>query len=152
MCTHRHTHTHTHTPKERDINKATKSSKLSPIKLSYDILTQGFKFAIFNYYKKVLLKKETNEYMKLLGIGTRTTRQAINFANSMSMIHNNTESLFSTSVYPSMWKSNVKLDDFMEIKMDDLFEGIVKTIIEVQMCFINHTTNGILMAHLAIQS
>ena len=69
-------------------------------------------------------KKETTEYMKLLGIGTRTTRYAINFANSMSMVHNNAESLFSIFVYRSMWKSNVKLDDFMETPMHHLFEGI----------------------------
>ena len=122
-------------PKERDINKANKSSKLSPIKLSYNILTQGLEFAIFNYYKKVWSKKETTEYMKLLGIGTRVTRYAIDFANSMSTSHNNPESLFSTFIYPSMWKSNLNLDDFLETPMHHLFEGIVKTIIEVQMSF-----------------
>ena len=48
-------------PKERDIKKATKASKLLPIQLSYIILTQGLDFAIFSYYKKVWTKKEATE-------------------------------------------------------------------------------------------
>ena len=122
-------------PKERDIKKATKDSFLYPIKLSYSILTQGLEFAIFNYYKKVWSKKETVEYLKLLGVGTRISTYAINYANSKTTEYNNSESLFETFVYPSMWKSNIHLDNFLETPMHHLFEGIVKTIIDVQMIF-----------------
>ena len=69
-------------PKERDIKKASKDSFLFPIKLSYKILIQGLEFAVFNFYKKVWSKKETMEYLKLLGVGTRISTYAINYAIS----------------------------------------------------------------------
>ena len=122
-------------PKERDIKKASKDSFLFPIKLSYKILIQGLEFAVFNFYKKVWSKKETMEYLKLLGVGTRVSTYAINYAISKTNDYNDCNSLFKTFVYPSMWKSNINLEDFLETPMHHLFEGIVKTIIEVQMNF-----------------
>ena len=136
-------------PKEKDIKKATKDSFLYPIKLSYNILTQGLEFAIFNFYKNVWSKKETMEYLKLLGVGTRISTYAINYANTKTTEYNDSESLFETFVYPSMWKSNINLEDFLETPMHHLFEGIVKTIIEVQMIFLNITANGTLMEDIA---
>ena len=47
----------------------------------------------------------------------------------------NVENLFANFKHPSLWKSGLQLDDFVETPMHHLFEGIVKSIIELQMDF-----------------
>ena len=53
------------------------------------------------------------EYLKLLGVGTRISTYAINCAIKKTTEYNDSESLFGTFVYPSMWKSNINLEDFL---------------------------------------
>ena len=54
------------------------------------------------------------EYLKLFGVGTRISAYTINYANSKTTEYSDSESLFGTFVYPSMWKSNINLEGFLE--------------------------------------
>ena len=122
-------------PTDRDVKFATKNNHLRPIKLTYDILVQGLDFATFNYHTNTWSKKETNEYLRILGVSSRTTKYVIEYANSFSSKTDNIDILLKSFTHPSLWKSGLRLDSFLETPMHHLFEGIVKTIIEIQMDF-----------------
>ena len=103
--------------------------------MTYDILVQGLDFATFNYHTNTWSKKETNEYLRILGVSSRTTKYVIEYANSFSSKTDNIDILLKSFTHPSLWKSGLRLDSFLETPMHHLFEGIVKTIIEIQMDF-----------------
>ena len=122
-------------PKGRDIIDVWKEKKMRPLKLSYDVLIKGLEFATFNYHRKYWSKTETCEYLRLLGVSSQETKNALNYASEYSADAPNVETLFQNYKYPSFWKSGLQLDNFVETPMHHLFEGIVKSIIELQMDF-----------------
>lgn len=108
---------------------------MRPIKLTYNILIKGLEFATFNYHTKYWSKTETCEYLRLLGVASATTDYALDFASKYPSTAPDAETLFQNFTYPSFWKSSLQLDNFVETPMHHIFEGIVKSIIEVQMEF-----------------
>ena len=120
-------------PTGRDI--ADTSSRLFPIKLSYLVLKQGLQFALFNFYTHVWTKGETKVYLKLVGIPERVLEDvSANTSSQDNSIENITQFLRDYT-YPSMWETCLDLEQFIETPMHLLFEGIVKSLIEIQMDF-----------------
>jgi len=122
-------------PQGREIEQTWNEKKMRPLKLTYDILLKGLEFAVFNYHTKCWSKSEASEYLRLLGIGSQTTNYALNYAATYPSKTQNVQELFKDFKYPSLWKSGLQLDNFVETPMHHLFEGIIKSIIEIQMEF-----------------
>jgi len=122
-------------PKGREIEQVWIEKKMRPMKLNYDVLTKGLEFGVFNYHRKYWSKSEASEYLRLLGIGSQTTKYALDYASAYPSQAETAETLFQNFKYPSLWKSGLSLDIFVETPMHHLFEGIVKSIIEIQMEF-----------------
>ena len=117
-------------PKGREIEERWKDKKVRPLRLTYGILTKGLEIAIFNYHTKTWNKVEATEYLRLIGVSSHTTTYALNYASTYPKKTENIDSLLENFKYPSLWKSNIKLDNFIETPMHHIFEGIVKSIIE----------------------
>ena len=122
-------------PKGREIEERWNDRKLRPLRLTYDILIKGLEIAIFNYHTKTWNKVEATEYLRLIGVSSHTTNYALNYAATYPKKTENIDSLMANFKYPSLWKSNIKLDNFIETPMHHIFEGIVKSIIELLMDF-----------------
>ena len=111
------------------------STRLFPIKLSYIVLKQGLQFALFNYHSNTWTKAEKKVYLKLVGIPERFLDEVSSHASSHNLSIENIGSYFKDLTYPSMWETCLDLEQFIETPMHLLFEGTVKSLIEIQMDF-----------------
>lgn len=111
------------------------NTRLFPMKLSYDSLKKGLQFAMFNYLTHTWTKGESKVYLKLVGIPDRVIDDALPHTRSQDMSIENIVEVINNYTYPPMWEANYTLEQFIETPMHLLFEGIAKSLIEVQMDF-----------------
>ena len=108
---------------------------LYPLQLSYKGLNKGLKYALYNHLKGIWKKKETIVYLKILGMKDSTILDMIEKANSNLKVRNDViEAIFHTN-FPPMWTTILTLDQFIETPMHHLFEGLVKSSIEVLIVY-----------------
>ena len=74
-------------------------------------------------------------YLKLLGVCNQTIRIAIRYGLNQPQSFDNIKDLMGNFMYPSIWKSCIQIEEFIETPMHHLFEGVIKAIIELQMDF-----------------
>ena len=105
---------------------------LYPIELSYEHLIQGAKYSFFNCYHRMWNKTSTVTYLKSLGINEKyavdyiydtalTCRSIVNFDES---------SLYNHLTFPVLWTSSSTLDQCIDTPMHQIFQGVVKSIVE----------------------
>jgi len=111
------------------------TTRLFPIKLSYEILKQGLQFAMFNYHTHTWTKGESKVYLKLVGIPERIIDVALPHTRSPGLSIESIVETVQSYTYPSMWETCLDIEQFIETPMHLLFEGIVKSLIEIQMDF-----------------
>ena len=102
------------------------------MKLTYDVLIQGVKYSFFNCFHNMWTKSSTVTYLKSLGINEKYAINNIyDTALACRSVNNFEESsLFNYITYPVLWTSGLTLDQCIDTPMHQLFQGIVKTIVE----------------------
>ena len=111
---------------------------LYPLQLSYKGLTQGLKYALYNHLKGNWKKRETVVYLKLLGMKDSTILNMIDKANSNLKVSNDVIKAIFQINFPPMWTTILTLDQFIETPMHHLFEGLVKSSIEVLIVYLKY--------------
>jgi len=124
-------------PVGRDIVKDNRTKKLRPIKLSYNILVNGVKAACYNLHTKQWKIVETRTYLKTLGISSSLTEKVIAHAVNNNQNYIDANECVDTVLLPKIWNDKTfSIDQFLETPMHHLFEGIIKSLIEVTMDFL----------------
>ena len=123
-------------PSHRDISKP--FEKMVPIRVSYDILTKGMKFAFWNYLHSTWNKSETQTYFRLIGISTSYFQKVIEFADHQKQYLPVSSNILDTIPLPSMWASIFRLEQSIDTPMHLLFQGVTKTIIEQSKEYFKH--------------
>lgn len=119
------------------INKLQKGY-LYPLELSYELLSQGLRYALFNYLSGVWKKRQTVVYLKILGMKDNSINQMMetSFIN-MQSTQKVMDAILQTN-FPPMWSSVLTLDQFIETPMHHLFEGIVKACIDILILYMKY--------------
>lgn len=124
------------TPTTHPIFKPRQSRKMFPYKQNYCSMKQGVNFALFNLYTKTWKSNEGTAYLKMFGLSATTITKIIEFAtNDSSKEDHDDTHIYDRYKYPCMWSSSLELHQFVEVPMHHIFEGIVKSIIEIQISF-----------------
>ena len=108
------------------------------IKLNYNLLKDATKFGLYNYMIKKWSKKECISFLKLLCIKESRISYLIQGLPTSNMSNAETAHEISKVKFPAMWDSILTLDQFIETPMHHLFEGIVKSCIEVLIQFLKY--------------
>lgn len=118
-------------PRLRESTDKLLNGFLYPLNLTYEKLTEGLKYALFNYLTENWSKKETVVYLKLLGVKDSTIQDMIEQSfKALGSTNDAVKAIYQTE-FPPMWSSIISLDQFIETPMHHLFEGLVKTVIEL---------------------
>ena len=123
-------------PASRDVIPKNSNMKLKPIQLTYSILKSSLRFAVYNYYHQDWNKEQTKTYLQLVGVSTSCAESAIAYAKSCRACSDPISNLLENLPIPTMWKStNIRLEQFIDTPMHQLFQGIVNSIIVLTMDF-----------------
>ena len=123
-------------PPTHPIFKPRQVRKLFPYKQNYTSLKQGVHFAIYNLHQKSWKPKEGIAYLKMFGLSGNTISGILEFAANKNLAQDNVQiPFFEKYKFPCMWSSSLDLDQFIEVPMHHIFEGIVKATIEIQISF-----------------
>ena len=92
-------------PIGRESSKILQKGHLYPIELSYEILSQGLRYALFNYLNGVWRKRETVVYLKILGMKDNSINQMmekslINMEKTQKIM----DAIMETN-FPPMWST-----------------------------------------------
>ena len=129
-------------PVGRDIVQHKSRPALSPVKISYPYLIAGMKAACYNLHIKQWRVIETRIYLKLLGVSTALTDILIKHATEQIHQTITTEEVCDQLPLPHLWTDNLlDIDQFLETPMHHLFEGIVKSLMEVTMEYLKFYKN-----------
>ena len=111
---------------------------LHPIELSYPLLIQGVQFCFFNCYHGYWTQASAMVYLKSIGInesyGKEKIYQVALKCQSDSSI--TSSSLFDYITYPVHWNCGASLDQCIDTPMHQIFQGVVKSIIEKTMSWL----------------
>jgi len=121
-------------PSGRDIVQNKFSLSLGPVSLSYPYLVAGMRAACYNLHSKQWKVIETRSYLKLLGVSTSLTDSLIQYTTKQICTTMSTEDVCEQLPLPQLWTDNLfEIDQFLETPMHHLFEGIIKSLIEISM-------------------
>ena len=107
---------------------------LYPMELTYQKMIDGVKFCFFNCYHGVWKKANVITYMKSLGINERFSNENIYSVATRLRRSNVTYSSTIVNKYlclPIHWTYGTELDQCIDTPMHHLFQGIVKSIMEL---------------------
>ena len=125
-------------PEGRRTIQDLRDGHLFPMKLTYDVLTNGLKFALFNHFNGNWSKKETIVYLKLLGMkDSSISTMIINCKSKIEELNDVIKAVYETE-FPPMWSTILSLDQFIETPMHHLFEGLVKTVIDLLSLYLKY--------------
>lgn len=122
-------------PKGRDEFSVNGSQDMLPLKLDYSLLGNGLKYALYQYSVGSWKKKETLSYLKLMCIKESTVLQYINKIDIIKQQGKDFTNMINDMDMPPMWNGLLSLDQFIETPMHLLFEGLVKSSIEILILY-----------------
>ena len=105
--------------------------KMPPLCLSYTSMTKGLKYAMYQYLIGSWSKKETVCYLKLLCIKEGTINETLKKIDNDKVLCKDYVSIVDELKIPPMWCGLLTLDQFIETPMHLIFEGLVKSSIEL---------------------
>ena len=73
-------------------------------------------------------KQEMVTYLKLLGVYNQTIRIVIHYGLNQPQSFDNIKDLMGNFTYPSMWKSCIQIEEFIETPMHHLFECVLEEV------------------------
>ena len=98
------------------------------------ILLLASKQLVLIFIKKHWKINETRSYLKQLGVSNAITNCVINYATNLSNKTLSSDKVCNGLQLPCLWTDGLfEIDQFLETSMYHLFEGIVKSMIEVTM-------------------
>ena len=105
---------------------------LRPIELSYELLIDGVKFCFFNCYHGIWTKLSAMTYLKSIGVNEtygeqHVYRRARSCRNDLSI---NDSTIYDHLMFPIHWTSGITLDQCIDTPMHQIFQGVVKSIME----------------------
>ena len=117
---------------------------LYPIELTYDIIKAGIRFCFFNCYHDKWNKISALVYLKSIGVNAKYGDEYIyQVANQCRRIETIDESnIYDYIEYPVMWKSGITLDQCIDTPMHQIFQGIVKTVMEETILWLSKKVNS----------
>ena len=106
---------------------------LKPIEMSYELMKQGVKFCFFNCYHGEWKQVEALVYLKSIGVNEKFgLHHVFNVARRLRKNPNYSNSnVYSQLSFPSHWTSGLTLDQCIDTPMHHLFQGIVKSIMDL---------------------
>ena len=111
---------------------------LHPIELTYPVLIQGVKFAFFNCYHNYWTKSSAMVYLKSIGInesyGNAKIYQVAIQCQANTSITSST--LFNYISFPVHWNYGFTLDQCIDTPMHQIFQGVVKSVMEKTMSWL----------------
>ena len=113
-------------------------TKFHPIELSYDIMLQGVKFCFFNCYHGYWTKMSAMTYLKSIGINEAYGNYNV-YQKAMDCRRNKSlspSSLYNHLVFPMHWSAGISLHQCIDTPMHQLFQGVVKSIMEMTMSWL----------------
>ena len=126
-------------PKGRDIIGNPRVDTLRPIQLTYEILTSGTQAACFNLITKQWKVSETRSYLKNLGVSSSFINTVIEHVAQKCDPNIAPILVMQSLPLPHVWIDGLfELDQFIETPMHHLFEGIIKSLLEITMDFLKH--------------
>ena len=124
-------------PSDRDVLDNNQSRTLKPMKMTYEILIDGTKAAAFNLFTNHWKKTETRCYLKTLGVSSNIIDDIFKNVSECNRNNQSYKSFIDKLDLPYTWNDESSvLDQFIETPMHHLFEGIVKSLIEVTMDYL----------------
>ena len=128
-------------PKGREILDIT---NLHPIELSYKVMMDGVRFCFFNCYRGEWTQSSAMSYLKSIGINesygkTYIYQTAIRCKRNPSI---SLSSIYDHIKYPVHWTSGITLDQCIDTPMHQLFQGVVKSIMEKTMSWLTKKNNA----------
>ena len=105
--------------------------KGKPVELSYQLLCSSLKYGMYHYIKKTWSKKETIVYLKMLCIKADRIVKSMHEVETTYNTTNNVIQTIQELNMPPMWSSTMMLDQFLDTPMHQLFEGLVKSSLEI---------------------
>ena len=113
-------------------------TELRPIELNYAVMLQGVKFCFFNCYHSYWTKITAMTYLKSIGINEAYGNDNV-YQKAMDCRRNKTlssSSLFDHLIFPMHWSSGLLLYQCIDTPMHQLFQGVVKSIMELTMSWL----------------
>ena len=114
-------------PPNRDIIKQHSDDKLRPVVISYSFLILAVRFTVFNYYHHNWKKIEAQTYLRLVGVSSAYMDHILSYTQNARKEDVSEHDLMNNIYIPSMWNSSLRLEQFVETPMHQLFQGIVKS-------------------------
>ena len=109
-------------------------SHLRPLILSFDNIKESARFMFFNMYKKGFNIGQANVYGRSVGLSNECIRDII-IEQAKSLLNQNpdlsNEEILTQFKYPPIWDCPIALNQYIDAPMHLLFQGIVKSIIEM---------------------
>ena len=125
-------------PDGRESTQNLKNGYLYPLELNYKVLSQGLKYALFNYLSGFWKKRETIVYLKILGMKDNSINEMMEKSiMNLKTAEKVTDAILGTK-FPPMWSTVLTLDQFIETPMHHLFEGVVKACIDILIIYMKY--------------
>ena len=123
-------------PLSHPIFKPRQARKLHPYKQNYTSLKQAITFAIYNIQRKSWKPNEGISYLKMVGLSGNTISNILEFSlNADNNDKSDNICSYDKFHFPCMWTSSLDIDQFIEVPMHHIFEGIIKSIIDIQTTY-----------------
>ena len=121
-------------PHTRNIPLTQSIQQLYPAKMSYEYLVTGVKAACYNFYKQHWKTIETRTYLKHLGVSNSIINSIIDYTKNLAEKNLSADNVCNNLQLPCLWTDGLfEIDQFLETPMHHLFEGIIKSMIELTM-------------------
>lgn len=105
--------------------------KILPVKMSYSLLQTGCAYCFYNLYKGEWTKSQANCYLRVLGVKEEYSKSNILDKAMNLMIYPNYKGQWLDELeYPAIWRQDICLKQCIDTPMHQLFQGVVKSIME----------------------
>ena len=128
-------------PRGREVENV---SLLYPIELTYDVMIQGVRLCFFNCFQGYWTKASAMTYLKSIGVNesyghNNVYLPAIRCRRNITKVSDN---VFDNLIFPVHWNCGISLDQCIDTPMHQLFQGIVKSVMEKTMSWLTQKDNS----------
>ena len=122
--------------------KVSHQDRLYPVKLEYNWLKQGCRFSFHNIFHGVWSRHNAYSYHQSIGINKKLSEKIITQALELKEKNPNHPNPSNTLQFPPYWSMNIKLYQCIDTPMHLLFQGIIKSVIEISIVLLKkHSKN-----------
>ena len=118
-------------PKKMDTFTTDLDYTLNPIKLDYQSMIHGLKFVMYQYLVGAWRKTKSICYLELLSVKESIIHNILYLVDTQKRQNQTIQFIISHLETPAMWSNLLTLYQFIETPMHLIFEGLVKSSIEL---------------------